>query len=55
MKPILVSSCHKCNPQLWTVIGDSYGEYICQICGKLFKKSLERTKNETFNIQTKTT
>ncbi len=33
-KPISISSCHKCEPNLWDVIKKSKDTYKCKGCGK---------------------
>ena len=43
MKPIRISSCYKCKPEVWEVIGESVkGIYGCDKCKKQTVKILRR-------------
>lgn len=46
MKPIPISSCHNCEPEVWEVEGDSKGTYKCDKCHAIITKILRRRSKD---------
>ena len=45
MKPISISTCHACNPEVWEPVGESEGSYKCEKCGRITTKILRRKED----------
>lgn len=45
MKPIPISTCHACNPEVWEKVGESKGDYMCKKCGRIITKILRRKED----------
>lgn len=46
MASILITSCHRCNPEKWRQVGPSKGSYWCVACRKHVRQILERRKKK---------